>query len=79
MANSSQKKGGYRDSKAPGSLQITVTDSDGREWGRLYAVQKSFSTGSVGYYASGKVVNPVNPEARYQAGLMFTLIGSKPE
>jgi len=72
-----EKQGGYRDSKAPTGLQIIVADLNGNEWGRLYATSKEFSTGSVGYYASGKVNNPVNPEARYQAGLTFTLVGSK--
>ena len=71
------KKSGYRDNKAPSSLQITVTDSDGREWGRMYASGKDFSTGSVGFYANGKLNNPVNPDARYQVGLTFTLVGSK--
>lgn len=73
------KKSGYRDNKAPGSLSVIIADSEGREWGRMYAVQKDFSTGSVGFYASGKVVNPANPEAKYQAGLTFTLVGSKKE
>lgn len=68
---------GYRDSKAPTSLSVVVMDSGGNEWGRLYATPKEFSTGSVGFYASGKVCNPSNPEARYQAGLTFTLVGSK--
>jgi len=71
------KKTGYRDNKAPASLQIIVADSEGREWGRMYATSKNFSTGSVGFYASGKVVNPANPEAKYQTGLTFTLVGSK--
>ena len=70
---------GFRDMKAPGSLQLVVADSEGREWGRIYATPKDFSTGSVGFYATGKVVNPANPEARYQAGLTFTLVGSRPE
>jgi hypothetical protein len=74
-----QKKGGYRDAKAPGSLQVVVYDAGGREFGRLYATPKEFSTGSVGFYATGKIANPDNPEARYQAGLTFTLVGSKPE
>jgi hypothetical protein len=72
-------KKGYRDGKAPGSLQVIVVDSENREWGRMYATTKQFSTGSVGFYASGKIVNPANPEARYQSGLTFTLVGSKPE
>ena len=71
------KKSGYRDNKAPASLQIVIIDNEGKEWGRMYATSKDFSTGSVGYYASGKVANPANPEARYQAGLTFTLVGSK--
>jgi len=70
---------GYRDGKAPSSLQLVVADNEGREWGRLYATAKDFSTGSVGFYGTGKLVNPANPEARYQAGLTFTLVGSKPE
>jgi hypothetical protein len=70
-------KNGYRDHKAPGNLSVIITDSEGREWGRMYATQKDFSTGSVGFYATGKVVNPANPEAKYQAGLTFTLVGSK--
>jgi hypothetical protein len=72
------KKGGYRDNKAPGNLAVIIADSNGREWGRLYATQKDFSTGSVGFYATGKVINPENPEAKYQSGLTFTLVGSKP-
>jgi hypothetical protein len=72
-------KNGYRDGKAPGSLQVAVVDSEGREWGRIYATPKQFSTGSVGFYAAGKVVNPANPETRYQSGITFTLAGSKPE
>ncbi|GHT93119.1 hypothetical protein FACS1894140_6000 [Spirochaetia bacterium] len=36
------------------------------------------SSGSVGLYASDKITNPESGE-RYQYGLTFTLIGSKPE
>ena len=66
-----------RDKNAPSSLSLIITDNEGREWGRLYAVEKSFSTGSVGFYGNGKILNPANPAAKYQAGLTFTLIGSK--
>jgi hypothetical protein len=69
---------GYRDEKAPSSLQVIIRGADGKEWGTVYATAKEFSTGSVGFYASGKIANPENPEARYQAGINFTLIGSKP-
>ena len=72
-----EKKTGYRDSKAPGTLQAVIMDGEGREWGKMYLSGKTFSTGSVGFYASGKVANPANPDARYQTSLMFTLIGSK--
>jgi hypothetical protein len=70
---------GVRDAKAPAALKITVTDGEGREWGALYATTKNFATGSVGFYANGKLTNPGNPESRYQAGLTFTLVGSKPQ
>jgi hypothetical protein len=66
-----------RDPKAPRFLQISIRDSDGKEWNTLIASAKDFSTGSVGYYASDKVTNPESGE-RYQCGLSFTLIGSKP-
>jgi hypothetical protein len=72
-------KNGYRDDKAPKYLQVVVIDNEGKEWGRMYAEPKEFSTGSVGFYASGKVLNPLNHEARYQVGITFTLVGSKPE
>jgi hypothetical protein len=66
-----------RDPKAPKFLEITVKDSDGKVWSSIYAQAKDFSTGSVGYYASEKAVNPESAE-RYQCSLSFTLIGSKP-
>jgi hypothetical protein len=65
------------DEKAPAALTVIVHGEGGQEWGRLYATSKDFSTGSKGFYASGKIANPANPECRYQAGLTFTLIGSK--
>jgi hypothetical protein len=68
---------GIRDDKAPAALQIVVIGDNNQEWGRLYATVKDFSTGSVGFYANGKIINPANPECRYQAGLTFTLVGSK--
>jgi hypothetical protein len=67
-----------RDARAPKFLEITVKDSDGKVWSTIYAQAKEFSTGSVGYYASEKTTNPESAE-RYQCGLSFTLIGSKPE
>ncbi|MDR0377928.1 MAG: hypothetical protein LBH70_09060 [Spirochaetaceae bacterium] len=66
-----------RDSKAPKFLELTIKDSDGKVWSTIYAHGKDFSTGSVGYFASDKIVNPESAE-RYQCSLSFTLIGSKP-
>ena len=66
-----------RDPKAPKFLEITIKGSDGKVWSTMYVHEKEFSTGSVGYYASEKITNPESAE-RYQAGLSFTLIGSKP-
>ncbi|MDR2304899.1 MAG: hypothetical protein LBE10_09975 [Treponema sp.] len=66
-----------RDPGAPKFLQISIKDSEGREWSAVIAQAKDFSTGSVGYYASDKISNPVSG-GRYQCSLSFTLIGSKP-
>jgi hypothetical protein len=66
-----------RDPKAPRFLEITIKDSEGKVWSAIYAQNKDFSTGSVGYYASEKATNPESGE-RYQCSLSFTLIGSKP-
>ncbi|WP_062326615.1 hypothetical protein [Treponema endosymbiont of Eucomonympha sp.] len=66
-----------RDPNAPRYLEITVKDSEGKVWSTLLANAKDFSTGSVGYSVSEKVVNPESGE-RYQSSLNFTLIGSKP-
>ena len=72
------KKGGFRDEKAPGALTMVFLDAQGKEWGRMYAPPKNFSTGSVGFNASGKIINPDNPEAKYQVGTNITLVNSKP-
>jgi hypothetical protein len=66
-----------RDPNAPRYLEVTVKDSDGAVWAACIANAKDFSTGSVGYYTSEKITNPQSGE-RYQCGLSFTLIGSKP-
>jgi hypothetical protein len=73
-----EKKGGFRDSKSPASLTVIFSDSNGKEWGRLFAIPREFSTGSVGFNASGKILNPDNPEAKYQVGANITLVNSKP-
>ena len=66
-----------RDPKAPKFLEIKICDSEGNLWSTLYAHAKEFSTGSVGFFASDKVINPESAE-RYQTSMSFTLIGSKP-
>jgi hypothetical protein len=66
-----------RDPKAPKFLEITIKDSEGKVWSTLFAHEKEFSTGSVGFFASDKITNPESAE-RYQSSLSFTLIGSKP-
>jgi hypothetical protein len=76
--NANDVKTGKRDGKAPGGIQLTVSDVSGKAWGNVLAAPKDFATGSVGYYGNAKLVNPDNPDARYQLGITITLIGSKP-
>ena len=45
--------------------------------GVLVATEKTFSTGSDGYYATGKVVDPATG-ATYQASMTLVRCGSKP-
>ena len=68
---------GKRDEKAPKVIMLKITGPNGESWGELVAAAKEFKTGSVGFYASGKIVNPANPEATYQVGCNITLVGSK--
>jgi hypothetical protein len=65
------------DDRAPKFLTATITDENGKVFGIVPVSPKNFSTGSVGFYGNGKIVNINNPEAKYQCGLTFTLIGSK--
>lgn len=71
------KRTNVRDSAAPKMLKVTITADNGQEWSTMIAVSKEFKTGSVGFYAGDKVTNP-NSGERYQVGMNFTLIGSKP-
>jgi hypothetical protein len=71
------KKSGFRDDKSPKYLTVVIKDEQGRQLKEILMAAKEFSTGSVGYYASDKLINPDNPEAQYQLGLSATLIGSK--
>lgn len=65
-----------RDASAPPALIIEFKTTDGESWGTITASGKEFKTGSVGFYANGKVTNPKGG-ARYQVGANITLIGSK--
>jgi hypothetical protein len=68
------------DEKAPAELLFEIKDAaTGQLWGTVLLKPKSFATGSRGYYASTKVVNPENADARYQCSLQMILIGSKLE
>jgi hypothetical protein len=65
-----------KDAEAPKTLTLEIKTSDGAVWGTLVAEAREFKTGSVGFYAGGKVTNPKSG-ARYQAGANIILIGSK--
>ena len=68
---------GNRDNKAFPFLGVVIADDKTNVIKNIIVPPKAFSTGSVGYYASDKLVNPNNPEARYQVSITVTLIGSK--
>lgn len=65
-----------RDEEAPTSLLIEFKTPSGEVWGSLRADAREFKTGSVGFYANGKIKNPKNG-AGYQVGTNIILIGSK--
>lgn len=64
------------DADAPPQLIIEFRSPSGEIWNTITADAKEFKTGSVGYYANGKVKNPKNGSA-YQVGANVILIGSK--
>jgi hypothetical protein len=64
------------DGEAPPTLIIKFETPTGEVWGQLSADKKDFSTGSKGFYVSGKVRNPKNG-LPYQVGANIILIGSK--
>ena len=64
------------DTDAPGTLIMEFKTANGEVWGTLTAESREFKTGSVGFYASGKVKNPKNGFP-YQVGTNIILIGSK--
>jgi hypothetical protein len=62
------------DEKAPDLLKLDIN-----AWGVIYAMPHEFSTGSTGFYGTGKIANPENSRARYQVCVNITLIGSMPD
>ena len=64
------------DENAPQALILEFKTATGEVWGTLTAEAREFKTGSVGFYANGKVKNPANGSA-YQVGTNIILIGSK--
>ena len=60
----------------PAAIILEFKTSTGEVWGQITAPSKEFSTGSLGYYANGKVIDP-KTGARYQVGCNIILIGSK--
>jgi len=66
------------DEKAPKVLTLEFKDASGKVWGTFTAEAKVFSTGSTGFYANGKLVNPESG-MKYQVSTPITLIGSKPK
>lgn len=65
-----------KDNDAPPTLIIEFKTTSGEVWGSLTAESREFKTGSVGFYANGKVKNPKNG-LPYQVGTNIILIGSK--
>lgn len=64
------------DPNAPDEIRVSFDGGEISE--TLVAKKKHFSTGSVGYFCSGKLTNPESGE-RYQVSMTVTLIGSKPK
>lgn len=60
-----------------GFVTLTIAAPDGQVLGRLRADARTFSTGSRGFYAAGKITGR-EPGQRYQVSGNIVLIGSKP-
>ncbi len=65
-----------QDTAAPATVTLEIRGAGGEVWGTLIAASKEFKTGSVGFYATGKVLNPKSG-AKYQVGANIILVGSK--
>ena len=60
----------------PPAVLLEVRTPSGEVWGQIMAPAKEFKTGSLGYYANGKIIDP-KTGCRYQVGCNIILIGSK--
>ncbi len=60
----------------PHTVVLEVRTQTGEVWGQILAPYKEFKTGSTGYYANGKLIDP-KTGARFQVGCNIILIGSK--
>lgn len=65
------------DTEAPPTLRLKFEDSNAVPWTELIAGNKVFSSGSKGFYATGKIINPKSGKT-YQVSCSITLVGSKP-
>lgn len=67
------------DTKSTGGPQAVILEirtPSGEIWGQIMAPAKEFKTGSSGFYANGKIMDPSTGN-RYQVGCNIILIGSK--
>lgn len=60
----------------PPAVLLEVRTPSGEVWGQIMAPYKEFKTGSTGYYANGKIIDPKTGN-RFQVGCNIILIGSK--
>ena len=60
----------------PPAVILEIRTPTGEVWGQIMAPAKEFKTGSCGFYANGKVIDP-QTGTRYQVGCNIILIGSK--
>lgn len=60
----------------PPAVLLEVRTPSGEVWGQIMAPAKEFKTGSLGYYANGKIIDP-KTGTRYQVGCNIIMIGSK--
>ena len=65
-----------KDASAPAAIVLEIRGPEGDVWGTITASAKEFKTGSVGFYGSGKILNPKSA-AKYQVGANIILVGSK--